>query len=79
MNYNEYQEPYTWCEAHYLDCNSPRMKYDDVDAYLIVFNQVFGDRDELHSGEFEQSEKYFNRLYKKEVKKRKILKKFGLI
>lgn len=78
-NIDVYQEPYTWCESHCLDCNPPRMKYDDVDAYLKIFNQVFGDRDELHLGEFEQSEKYFNRLYKKEVRKRKILKIFALI
>lgn len=79
MNYNEYQEPCTWYEAHYCEHNSHRMRYDDIDAYLKVFDQVFGDRDELHPGEFEQSEEYFNRLYKKEVRKRKILKVFGLI
>jgi len=79
MNYNEYQEPCTWCESHCLDCNPSRMKYDNVDAYLKVFGQVFGDRDGLHPGEFEQSEKYFNRLYRKEVRKRKILKIFGII
>ena len=74
-----YQEPYTWYEAHCLDRNLPHIRYDDVDAYLKVFNKVFGDRDELHPGEFEKSEEYFNKLYKKEVRKRKILKFFGFI
>lgn len=78
-NINGYQEPCTWHEAHCLDHNSSRMKYNDYDAYFKVFNKVFGDRDELHPGEFEQSEEYFNRLYKIEVRKRKILKFFGFI
>ena len=55
------------------------MRYDDVDAYLKVFDKVFCDRDTLHPGEFEKSEEYFNKLYKKEVRKRKILKFFGFI
>jgi len=75
----DYQEPCTWHETHCCDRNPPRMRYDDIDAYFKVFNKIFGDRDELHPGEFEQSEKYFNRLYKKEVRKRKILKFFGFI
>jgi len=77
-NINVHQEPYTWHEAHCWDCNQPRMKYDDVDAYLKVFYKVFGDRDELHPGEFEQSEEYFNKLYKREIRKNKILKFFGI-
>lgn len=80
MNYNnKYQEPCTWHEAQTYDFNWPSMRYDDIDAYLKVFDEVFGDRDELHPGEFKQSEEYFNRLYKKEVRKRKILKFFGII
>lgn len=78
MNYvmTKIQKPCTWHEAHCYDSNPPRprMKYDDVDAYFKVFNKVFGDRDELHPGEFERSEEYFNRLYKREVRKRKMLK-----
>ena len=78
-NINGYQEPYTWCEAHCFDRNPPRMKYNDYNTYLKVFNKVFGDRDELYLGEFEQSEEYFNKLYNKEVRKRKILKFFRFI
>ena len=78
MNYNnKYQEPCTWHEAQCYDFNSPRMRYDDVDAYLKVFNKVFGDRDGLRPGEFEQSEEYFNKLYKREVRKSKISRYFG--
>ena len=81
FNYNidSYQEPCTWYEAHCYDCNPHRIRYDDFDAYFKVFNKVFGDRDELHSGEFEKSEEYFNKLYKREVRKNKILKFFGFI
>ena len=50
--------------------------------YNINYNigdKIFGDRDTLHPGEFEKSEEYFNRLYKREIRKRKILKFFGFI
>ena len=81
INYNigGYQEPCTWHEAHCYDRNLPRMRYDDYDAYFKVFDKIFGDRDTLHPGEFEKSEEYFNRLYKREIRKRKILKFFGFI
>ena len=81
FNYNidRYQKPCTYCEVHCYDCNPPRMKYDDVNAYLKVFNKVFGDRDELQPGEFKKSEEHFNRLYKREARKNKILKFFGFI
>ena len=79
MNYNKYQELCTWHEAHCYDCNPPSMRYDDLDAYFKVFDKIFGDRDELQPGEFKKSEEHFNKLYKREVRKNKILKFFGFI
>jgi hypothetical protein len=81
FNYNidTYQEPCTWYESHFYDYKPPSMRYDDLDAYFKVFDKVFGDREELHPGEFKKSEEHFNRLYKREVRKNKILKFFGFI
>lgn len=81
FNYNidSYQEPCTWYESHFYDYKPTRMRYDDLDAYFKVFDKVFGDRDELQPGEFKKSEEHFNRLYKREARKNKILKFFGFI
>ena len=78
-NINDHQESYTYYEAHCYDRNPPSMRYDDIDSYLKVFYKIFGDRDKLYPGEFKQSEEYFNKLYKREVRKQKILKFFGFI
>lgn len=49
------------------------MVYKNDRAYIIAFDKIFGDREELHTGEFERNLESFNKAYKRECLREKIL------
>lgn len=50
-----------------------KMNYKNHRAYIITFDKIFGDRDELRPGEFERNLESFNKAYKRECLREKIL------
>lgn len=50
-----------------------KLNYKNHRAYTITFNKIFGDREELQAGEFERNLERFNKAYKRECLREKIL------
>ena len=63
------------------DMKQKASKYDNHRAYQITFNKIFGDREELQPGEFERNREIFNKAYKRECLREKILYwlSFGIV